>query len=100
MNTANLQLEGLLLAISALCATLKAKGILDDADIAGALTAAEAAAEKRCGSSTLSSANVDAVRFPIRFLRGALEAGPGAFDFCGIAAGVAASKQDRRAAAL
>lgn len=96
MNTANLQLEGLLLALSALCLTMKQKGILSDAEIDGALRAAETAAKLRGDTSELRNANIDAIHFPIRFLKRAVESGPEALDFCGIAARVGISKQSPR----
>ena len=70
MNTANLQLEGLLLAVAALCGELKRKGVLDGAEIASALDRAEQGASARV--SELSDANVEAIHFPMRFLRQAL----------------------------
>jgi hypothetical protein len=73
MNTANLQVEGLLLALSSLCRELKSQGALDSAGIAAALDRAEASATRRDGG--LSDSNAEAVRFPIRFLRLALENG-------------------------
>lgn len=99
MNTANLQLEGLLLALSALCMTLKQKGVLSDAEIEDAFRAAEVAAKARGVTSELRNANVDAVHFPIRFLKRAMESGPEALDFCGIAARVGSSKGARLAVA-
>lgn len=99
MNTANLQLEGLLLALSALCMTLKQKGILSDTEIVDALRAAEAAAKARGDTSDLRNANIDAIHFPIRFLRRAVESGPDALDFCGIAARVGSSRQNARTSA-
>lgn len=70
MNTANLQLEGLLLALSAVVGLLRRKGIISDAELDAALNEAEVAAlkdEARPGG--ISSANVEAVLFPIRYLR-------------------------------
>lgn len=96
MNTANLQVEGLLLALSALCMTLKQKGLLSDAEIGEAFRAAETAAQARGDTSDLRTANIDAIHFPIRFLRRAIESGPEALDFCGIASRVGSSKQNAR----
>jgi hypothetical protein len=96
MNTANLQLEGLLLALSALCMTMKQKGLLTDAEIVGALRAAETAAKARGDTSELRTANIDAIHFPIRFLKRAVESGPEGLDFCGIASRVGSSKQNAR----
>jgi hypothetical protein len=70
MNTANLQLEGLLLALSSLLAAMKAKGLLTQLEIDSALEEAERFAERDTRRPPeLSDANVDAIRFPIRFLR-------------------------------
>lgn len=70
MNTANLQLEGLYLAIAAINRALVAKGILGSDDIARALSVAEATAigDDRMAEG-LSSQQRDAVCFPIRVLR-------------------------------
>ena len=92
MNTANLQLEGMLLALSALCRALREKGVMNDAEIADALGTAEAAARARGGASALRGANVEAIHFPIRFLRLALKEGPCALDFSSIAAEVGTTK--------
>jgi hypothetical protein len=70
MNTANLQLEGLLLAVSAIADALKSKGILSRDDLEAALGRAETIARADPGrSGQMSPANVAAVLFPIRFLR-------------------------------
>jgi hypothetical protein len=71
MNTANLQMEGLLLALGALCRELQRKGALDSAGIVEALDLAEASATRRNGE--VSDSNAEAIRFPIRFLRLALQ---------------------------
>jgi hypothetical protein len=71
MNTANLQMEGLLLALGALCRELQRKGALDSAGIVEALDQAEASATRRNGE--VSDSNAEAIRFPIRFLRLALQ---------------------------
>lgn len=72
MNTANLQLEGLYGALSALLLTLRRKGLLDQGEVEEALAAAEEAVLVDAGRpSELSPANVEAIRFPIRYLRAA-----------------------------
>jgi hypothetical protein len=71
MNTANLQLEGLYLAFAAINAVLVRRGILTAEDIRDALDEASAVAGR--DSHDVSSANRDAVTFPIRFLRRAME---------------------------
>lgn len=85
MNTANLQMEGALLALAALCDTLKAKGVLSGAEIGEALDRAENGASTRAPG--LSDANAEAIRFPIRFLRRAM-AHDGPLDYAAIAAGI------------
>lgn len=70
MNTANLQLEGLYLAIASLNNLLVSKGILSVEEIDTALRRAEA---NVTGDENIveimSPANRDAVCFPIRFLQ-------------------------------
>lgn len=70
MNTANLQLEGLLLAIAELNRALIRKGVLSAEEIDAALHQAEASAtsEERM-TQDLRPSNRDAVCFPIRLLR-------------------------------
>jgi hypothetical protein len=94
MNTANLQIEGLLLAVAALTETLRAKGLIDTDELAAALDAAEAGATAAGRSGELSPANRDAVAFPIRFLRqaAAREPGSGPAGFSEIAARVGQAK--------
>lgn len=69
MNTANLQVEGLLLAVSELIDVLVDKGLLGEGEVIDALRRAEARArgdEARTGQ--LSASNCEAVTFPIRYL--------------------------------
>lgn len=70
MNTANLQLEGLLIAMAELNRALIRNGVLSVEEIDAALHSAEASAtsEERM-TQDLSPANRDAVCFPIRLLR-------------------------------
>lgn len=70
MNTANLQHEGILLALYSLLSAMKRKGVLNQQEIEEALREAENTAfvEKR-ERSQLSKAHAEAVCFPIRFLR-------------------------------
>ena len=70
MNTANLQLEGLCLAIAGICRALASKGLLSQDEIEGVLRQAEAAATSDDRFvEQLSPAHRDAVCFPIRILR-------------------------------
>ena len=69
MNTANLQLEGLLAAIAALNNLLVSKGIVSRGELEKALHVAEATATGDDRLSELSPANRDAIVFPLRLLR-------------------------------
>lgn len=69
MNTANLQLEGLLLAVSSLLDVMQRKGLLTQGEIDAALDAAEAGVEADRRSADMRHANAEAILFPIRFLR-------------------------------
>ncbi len=68
MNTANLQLEGLYMAVAALTEVLKQKGLLDTGEVDDALARAERSAVVSAERG-LSPANVEAITFPIRLLR-------------------------------
>ena len=68
MNTANLQMEGLLLALGSLMRALKRKGLLTEAEFEEMLREAEVRAAGEARPEGLSPANVHAVMFPIRFL--------------------------------
>lgn len=70
MNTANLQLEGLTMAIASLTQALVANGALTSEQVDKALATAEQTAlgDDRL-TEDLSTANRDAVVFPIRLLR-------------------------------
>lgn len=70
MNTANLQLEGLLMALASLNQALVARGVLATEEIDRALAISEQTAlgDDRI-TEDLSPANRDAVLFPIRLLR-------------------------------
>lgn len=69
MNTANLQMEGLLVALSRLIETLRRRGLLTPQEIDAALREAEEAATRDCAGRNISPAQAEVVRFPIRFLR-------------------------------
>ena len=69
MNTANLQLEGLLLAVSCLLEALRRKDLLTEQEIDNALREAGDSLKREATKSKLSPANLEAVQFPIRFLR-------------------------------
>ena len=73
MNTANLQIEGLLVALVAINQRLVAKGVLSRQEIAEALADAEKTVAADAGRN-LSEANGKAILFPIRYLADALAA--------------------------
>ncbi|GHC68586.1 hypothetical protein [Limoniibacter endophyticus] len=94
MNTANLQLEGLCLAIASVNKALVEKGLLTTEDVDTALRKAEAAArgDERFVDQ-LSPAHRDAVCFPIRLLQIANETSDQrAFDFSHLAKRVGETK--------
>lgn len=70
MNVANLQLEGLIMAVAAVNQALVRKGLLDIDDIDAALRSAETSllADERLYQD-LSASNREAVCFPVRLLQ-------------------------------
>lgn len=97
MNTANLQLEGVYAALAALMTALRQKNLLSEAEIEEALAAAEKGIASDPGRpSELSGANVDAICFPLRFLRLANRnaAAGQSMSFVQLAAEVGRSKPD------
>ncbi len=96
MNTANLQLEGLLLAVSSVLETMRRKGLLSEQEIVDALGEAEASTKSQVeGMPDLSAANLEAIQFPIRFLRAATNlTAPGA-SFMQLTTMVAETKPER-----
>jgi hypothetical protein len=91
MNTANLQLEGLYSALAALTNALKEKGVLTAEEIDACLTAAEAATVSD-RPQELSHANVDAIRFPFRYLRATNKAGNPPPSFAAVATQIGLTK--------
>lgn len=73
MNTANLQIEGLLMAFSALNHRLIASGVLTREEIGDALDEAVQTLSADT-SRNLSDANLKAILFPVRFLSDAVRA--------------------------
>lgn len=67
MNTANLQLEGLYVALAALVEAIREKGLLDGEEIEQALLRAETLAPMR--SEPMPEPNIAAIKFPARLLR-------------------------------
>ncbi|TCR66154.1 hypothetical protein [Bosea sp. BK604] len=97
MNTANLQLEGLLVAVAELTRLLVRKGLVEEREVEGAFAAAEAAMRSdQPRMEQLSGSNAEAVCFPIRFLSAALDAKDGApLAFSELACRVGQSKPAR-----
>ena len=94
MNTANLQLEGLFLAIASVHKAMVDKGILTVDEIDAALHIAEAQATGDDHlSEDLSPANRDAVCFPIRLLRLANQDEQRSTSFTELAKAVGRTKQ-------
>ncbi len=93
MNTANLQLGGLLMAVSSLLEAMKRKGLMTQQEIEEALDSAEATIS---GAVDLRAANIEAIHFPIRFLRVAMNAAEGSrLSFSEIATTVGETKPSR-----
>jgi len=96
MNTANLQLEGLVLAFSSLLETLRRKGILTETEIIDALAEAEASTCSHVeGMPNLSASNLEAIQFPIRFLRAATNLTVPGASFMKLTTMVAETKPER-----
>ena len=98
MNSANLQLEGVYAALTGLMTALRDKGLLSLDEIDQALAKAEAGlvADVR-RPAEVSAANVEAICFPLRYLRLANRAtadGP-ALSFAELAARVGQMKASR-----
>ncbi|RWM70824.1 MAG: hypothetical protein EOR81_32335 [Mesorhizobium sp.] len=68
MNVANLQLEGLLMAVASINQLLVRKGVLSVEEIDIALRKAEASETSEERSEGMSASSRDAVNFPIRLL--------------------------------
>jgi len=69
MNTANLQLEGLYIAVAAITNALVAKGVLSREEVDAALREAERTAlTGDRASDGISAANREAIAFPARIL--------------------------------
>lgn len=96
MNTANLQLEGLLVAISTVMRTAMQRGFVNAHQIASILDAAEkevTSDEKR--RDEVTPAQLEAICFPIRYLRLAATRPDMPLHFSDMAAEVGRSKPQR-----
>jgi len=69
MNTANLQLEGLLIALASMSNLLVTKGLVTTEEIAGSLDRAEQNVLGDYRVEGMDPAQRDAIAFPIRFLK-------------------------------
>ena len=78
MNVANLQLEGLLMAVASINHLLVRKGVLTVGEIDVALAKAQANMTSEDRAKELSSAHRDATNFPIRLLQLTNHCAPGA----------------------
>lgn len=97
MNTANLQLEGMYAILAALVGAIRDKGLLGGEEIDRLLANVEKSlATDPDRPPELRGANVDAICFPARFLRLALQASAGgdALSFAQIAGRVGLTKPD------
>ncbi len=75
MNTANLQLEGVYAVLAALLQALLDKEVLSKDELDLLLAEVEKGIAADAGRpSEVRASNVDAMRFPVRFLRSALHA--------------------------
>ena len=86
-------MEGVLLTLAALCEALKRRGLLTGDEITDALASAEKGASTR--ASGMSEANSEAILFPIRFLRRAMECEGEVLDYASIAAGIGRRRDER-----
>lgn len=69
MNTANLQLEGLLIALASMNNLLVAKGLVTTEEVAGSLDRAEQTVLGDYRVEEMDPAQRDAIAFPIRLLK-------------------------------
>ncbi|MCW1409774.1 hypothetical protein OLZ32_16330 [Rhizobium sp. 1AS11] len=74
MNTANLQLKGLIMAMASICDAIVEKELLTSGELNAALSKAKKAVDED-DDHELSDANRAAILFPIRVLQLAEEAG-------------------------
>lgn len=89
MNTANLQLQGVLTAMAELVRAIEAKGVLSRPEIDAALDRAEREASRSAGQhESLSPAHIEAVCFPARYLRTALSGTAEDRDFAAVVAAI------------
>jgi hypothetical protein len=80
MNTANLQMQGLLAAVSSILQAMEQKNVLSRQEIDAALERAEMDAIRGLQHEALSDAHIEAIRFPARYLRTAQGSGTATFE--------------------
>lgn len=95
MNTANLQLQGLLMAVAAVNRLLVARGALDTRTLEAALHEAELSALAGSHAEGLSPSNREAITFPIRLLEFASREEANGLSFEELAREVAAESTGR-----
>lgn len=98
MNTANLQLEGICALLAALVGAMREKGLLKSEELDQLLSGVEKSlASDPHRPSELRGANIDAICFPVRFMRLALEAASEGrqLSFVELAGRVGLTKPDR-----
>ncbi len=98
MNTANLQLEGLYVVLSAILASLREKGVFEHGELEKLLRETEARlASDPDRTVQLRESNVEAICFPARYLRQALQSSAqgGEQSFVRLATQVGQVKRDR-----
>lgn len=94
MNVANLQLQGLLMAVASINETLVRKGLLsvDEIDLALRKAEADLTSEERM-TEDLSHSNRDAICFPIRLLMAANRGSSERATFSGLSRKVGTNKE-------
>jgi hypothetical protein len=99
MNTANLQLEGVYAILAALLQNVRDRGLVSNQELDQLLASVEkASASDPNRPPELREANVDAICFPARFLRCALQASAEgrAYSFSELASHVGQTKLNQR----
>jgi hypothetical protein len=95
MNTANLQLQGILAVLASLLQTIERKGVLPRTAIDSALNQAEMeAVEGAQNQNSLSDAHLEAIRFPARYLRMALAGRSASYEATATAVGRAKDDEE------
>jgi hypothetical protein len=87
MNTANLQMQGLLAAFSSVLQAIEQKNILSRQEIQSALERAELDVTRGLQHESLSDAHIEAIRFPARYLKMAQGSGTATFEEIAAAVG-------------